>query len=127
MLEWINYYSERWNLEPLEKAHQIVNFLEEKKAEKIVLLDIREVATFADYFIICTGTSERMLEALASSLREFVKKELDFIFVVEGASGDGWLVADLDDIVIHLFSPEMRNYYKLEQLWVKGKVILNLQ
>jgi len=52
---------------------------------------------------------------------------LDIIVNIEGESRDGWLVADLEDIVIHLFSPELRNYYKLEQLWSKGKVILNLQ
>lgn len=85
------------------------------------------MTTFADYFILCTGTSDRMLEALATSLREYMKKEHGFIFNIEGESMNGWLVADLDDIVIHIFSPEMRNYYKLEQLWSKGKMVLNLQ
>lgn len=101
--------------------------MEEKKAENILLLDLQELATFTDYFIICNGTSDRMLQSLSTSLREFAKNELDIIVNIEGESRDGWLVADLEDIVIHLFSPELRNYYKLEQLWSKGKVILNLQ
>ena len=117
----------RCKLETIEKAHQIVNFLEEKKAENILLLDIQELATFTDYFIICNGTSDRMLQSLSTSLREFAKKELDIIVNIEGESSAGWLVADLEDIVIHLFSPELRGYYKLEHLWSKGKVVLNLQ
>jgi ribosome-associated protein len=104
-----------------------VNFLEEKKAEKILLLDIQELTTFTDYFILCNGTSDRMLQALSNSLREFVKQEYEINVQLEGESRDGWIVADLEDIVIHFFSPELRNYYKLEQLWSKGRVILNLQ
>jgi len=68
-----------------------------------------------------------MLQALATSLREYVKADQDFVFNIEGESSDGWMVADLEDIVIHIFSPDRRNYYKLEQLWGKGRVILNLQ
>jgi ribosome-associated protein len=68
-----------------------------------------------------------MLQALAISLREFVKKEFNFVFNIEGESRDGWLVVDLEDIVIHIFSPELRSYYKLEQLWANGKILLNLQ
>lgn len=104
-----------------------MNFLEEKKAEKILLLDIQELTTFTDYFILCNGTSDRMLQALSNSLREFVKQEYEINVQLEGESRDGWIVADLEDIVIHFFSPELRNYYKLEQLWSKGRVILNLQ
>ncbi len=68
-----------------------------------------------------------MLQALSSSLREYVKKEFGKSLQVEGESRDGWLVADIDDIVVHFFSPDQRNYYKLEQLWEKGKMILLLQ
>lgn len=68
-----------------------------------------------------------MLQALASTLRDFVKREFNYPMNIEGESRDGWMVADLEDIVIHFFSPELRNYYKLEQLWGKGRIILNLQ
>jgi ribosome-associated protein len=90
-------------------------------------LDIHEITTFTDYFIICNGTSDRMLQWLATSLREFAKKEFESLVNIEGESRDGWMVADLEDVVIHFFSPELRSYYKLEQLWAKGKVVLNLQ
>jgi ribosome-associated protein len=90
-------------------------------------LDIQELTTFTDFFIICNGTSDRMLQALATGVREFIKSEYGYFLTIEGESRDGWMLADLEDIVIHFFSPEQRNYYKLEHLWAKGKVILNLQ
>ena len=117
----------RWNLDPAEKARSIVSFLEEKKAEKIVLLDIHETTTLADFFIICNGTSDRMLHALATTLREYIKAEFGKSVLIEGESRDGWIVADVDDIIVHIFSPDRRNYYKLEQLWNKGKLVLSLQ
>lgn len=101
--------------------------MEEKKAENILLLDLQELTTFTDYFIICNGTSDRMLQSLSTALREFAKKELNLFVNIEGESRDGWMVADLEDIVIHLFSLELRSYYKLEQLWSKGRVVINLQ
>ncbi|MBA4376695.1 MAG: ribosome silencing factor [Anaerolinea sp.] len=105
----------------------MVDFLEEKKAEKIVLLDIHEVSSFTSYFIICNGTSDRMLEALSSAIREFVKKDFSQPIRVEGDSRTGWMVADLLDVVVHIFSPDQRNYYRIEQLWDKGKRLVSLQ
>lgn len=90
-------------------------------------MDIHELTTFTDYFIICNGTSDRMLQALASAVREFVKSEFNMFINLEGESRDGWMVADVEDIVIHFFSPDQRNYYKLDQLWDKGKRLLSLQ
>lgn len=108
-------------------AHALIEVLESKKAEKLVLLDIHSISSIADYFIICNGTSDRMLQALAEGIREFAKSEYRMIVSIEGESRDGWLVVDLGDIVIHLFSPDQREYYKLEQLWERGKQLLHLQ
>lgn len=108
-------------------AHALIEVLESKKAEKLVLLDIHSISSIADYFIICNGTSDRMLQALAEGIREFAKSEYGMIVSIEGESRDGWLVVDLRDIVIHLFSPDQREYYKLEQLWERGKQLLHLQ
>jgi ribosome-associated protein len=90
-------------------------------------LDIREIAIFADFFIICTGTSDRMLDSLVDAVREKAKQKHDIIARSEGKSSDGWDVVDLGDIVVHLFSPDQRDYYKLEELWSEGKVLLRLQ
>lgn len=108
-------------------AHGLIEVLEDKKAEKLILLDIQNISSFADYFIICNGTSDRMLQALAEGIREFAKSEYGLIVSIEGEARDGWLVVDLGDIVIHLFSPDQRGYYKLEQLWERGKRLVSLQ
>ena len=101
--------------------------LEDKKGEDIVLLDIREIAIFADYFIICSGTSDRMLDALADSAEIRVREQFNIRPRVEGSPKDGWLLIDFGDVILHLFSPDRRDYYRLEELWSKGKVLLHLQ
>ncbi len=105
----------------------MVNSLEEKKGEKILLLDIRGVASFADYFVICNGTSERMLDSLADAVSESAKKNFGLKARIEGAPSAGWVLVDLGDVVVHLFSPDRRDYYRLEDLWNQGKVLLRLQ
>ena len=101
--------------------------LEEKKGENILLLDIHDIASFTDYFVLCNGTSDRMLDALAMALRETVKEKFGLLGKLEGRPSDGWLVADFGDVVVHLFSPDQRNYYRLEELWERGKVLLRVQ
>lgn len=108
-------------------AHTIVNALEEKKGEDILLIDIREIAIFASYFVLCTGTSDRMLQALADSALEQVKKEHQISGRIEGSTAGGWLLVDFGDIILHLFSPGRRDYYRLEDLWRNGKTLLHLQ
>lgn len=105
----------------------MVNSLEEKKGEKILLIDIREVASFADYFVLCNGTSERMLDSLADAVRESAKNNFGVLSRIEGAPSAGWMLVDLGDVVVHLFSPERRDYYRLEDLWSQGKILLRLQ
>jgi ribosome-associated protein len=99
--------------------------LEDKK--DILLLDIKDVASFTDYFILCNGTSDRMLDALAKGVLEATKKDFKKKSRVEGKSQEGWLVMDFGDVVVHLFSPETREYYDLEELWRDGKVLLKVQ
>ena len=101
--------------------------LEEKKGEDIVLLDIREIAIFADYFVICSGTSDRMLYALADGAEGRVLEQFKVRARIEGSPNDGWLLVDFGDVVLHLFSPERREYYNLEELWAKAKTLLHLQ
>jgi ribosome-associated protein len=104
-----------------------VGALEDKKGEDILLMDIVNIASFADYFIICNGTSDRMLESLADSVLETAKKSFGVNASVEGTPVDGWLVVDLGDVVVHLFSPDQRDYYDLEKLWDRGKILVRLQ
>lgn len=90
-------------------------------------MDIHDISSFTDYFIICSGTSERMINSLAESVAETAKGEFKLNARKEGFSSEGWQVVDLGDIVVHLFSPDQRDYYRLEQLWVEGKILLHLQ
>lgn len=105
----------------------IVNVLEEKIGENILLLDIREVSAIADYFVICSGTSERMIKALADDVVEKVREESRSKGRIEGEARNGWILVDFGDVVVHLMSPERRNYYRLEELWSNAKVVLRLQ
>ena len=101
--------------------------MEDKKGEDILLLDINEICDFADYFVICNGTSDRMLQALADGAAEKVHTNYAYWGRVEGQPQDGWLLIDFGDVILHLFSPDRRSYYRLEELWGKGKVLLRLQ
>jgi ribosome-associated protein len=85
------------------------------------------LAVFADYFVICSGTSDRMLRALADSVTEYLHKKYQWAVSIEGEPQEGWVLIDAGDIIIHLFSPEQRDYYKLEDLWSQGKILLHLQ
>jgi ribosome-associated protein len=112
--------------QPLELARAVVSTLEDKKGEDILLMDIQNIASFADYFVLCSGTSDRMLDGLADAVMESAKKGFQVNASVEGQPIDGWLVVDLGDVVVHLFSPEQRDYYDIEKLWDRGKVLVRL-
>ena len=101
--------------------------MEEKKGEDILLLDIQGLASFADYFVICSGTSDRMLHALADAAVEQARQEHAVRGRIEGEAREGWVLVDFGDVILHLFSPDRRSYYRLEELWSSGKILLHLQ
>lgn len=111
----------------MELAREIVNSLEDKKAEDIVLIDIKDIVSFTDYFVICTGTSDRMIDALAKATIEDIRSKHKKKGRQQGFARDGWVVVDYGDVVVHLFSPDQRDFYNLEELWEDGKVLLRLQ
>lgn len=114
-------------LESIELARSIVDILEEKKGEDIVLLDIHEVAIFADFFVICSGTSERMLGALLEAVVDKVRENHHLRPHIEGLPEDGWILVDYGDVILHVFSPRQREYYNLEALWAQARVLLHVQ
>ncbi len=101
--------------------------LEEKKGENIVLLDVSSVTSFTDYFIFCNGSSSRMLNALADGLDRASRTEFSLHSRIEGRPDDGWILLDMGDIVVHIFDPDQRKYYSLDELWENGKVIVKIQ
>lgn len=114
-------------MESLDLARTIVDILEDKKAEDIVLVDIQDLTTIADYFVICSGTSNRMLNALADAVRDQMRENHKIRGRIEGLPQNGWVLADYGDVVVHIFSVDQRDYYRLEELWAEGKTLLRLQ
>jgi ribosome-associated protein len=90
-------------------------------------LDIHENSILADYFVICSGTSERMVRALMNEVEDEVKKKFGLSARVEGEAMAGWMLADYGSVIVHIFSPDRRQYYSLEELWAEAKTILRLQ
>ena len=100
----------------------------DKKGSDIVLLDLREQSVFADYFLICSGENQRQIRALAEGLRTEAKKEADILAkTLEGVPEAGWILVDFGDLVVHVFGPEQRHYYDLEELWSEAHVVLRMQ
>ena len=93
----------------LELSHHIVDLIEDRKGEDILLLDLRPDNIIADFFIICTGDNDRHLRALTETVRQDVKANFQMIpFTNEGSSENGWVVMDYGDVVVHFFSGEKR-------------------
>ena len=114
-------------MEGLEFAHFLVDTLLEKKGSDILLMDIREHAIFTDYFVICNGDNKRQLKALADSVTDEAKKKAEMMpWGVEGQAEYGWVLVDFGDVVVHLFDPEQRDYYGLEDLW-DGHVVVSIE
>ena len=113
----------------LDFAREIVDLVEDRKAEDILLLDLRPDNIIADFFIICSGDNERHLRALTEIVRFEVKeKHQKLPFTNEGTYQNGWVVMDYGDVVVHFFSPEKRDFYALEELWdAASKVMLRIQ
>ncbi|HLF26199.1 MAG TPA: ribosome silencing factor [Anaerolineae bacterium] len=114
-------------LETLDLAHAIVDAIAEKQGENVVLLDIHALSVIADYFIICTGNSDRQLKAIVEGVREHTRRNLDIDpRRVEGDPASGWVLVDYNDIVIHVFTPQMRAFYNLEALWKDAPVLMRM-
>ena len=103
---------------PLEHARRIAALAQEKLAEDVVILDMRPVCTFTDFFVICTGRNPRQTAAIWDEVHEKLKQEGRHIpRSVDGVREGTWILADYLDVVLHVFTPEARQFYKLEDLW----------
>ena len=113
-------------LEAIEIAKMIVEAAADKQASDIVLLDARQACSFADYFVICNGESERQIEAIRQAIDEVLKKEAIALYHGEGTTDSGWVLLDLGEVIVHIFAPFEREYYQLEQLWSKAHLLLRI-
>lgn len=116
-------------MDSLELARRITDTLVEKQAEDILILDLKALTPIADFFVICTGTSQRQLRALQHAIQENMKQSAAKIKSVgiEGTPESGWLLMDFGDVIVHLFEAETRAYYRLEELWAAGRVVAKIQ
>jgi ribosome-associated protein len=105
-------------LTSLEQARRIAALAQEKLAEDVVILDMRPVCTFTDYFVICSGRNPRQTDAIWDEVHGRMKKDHRLIpRSVDGTQEGSWILADYLDVVLHVLTPEARSYYKLEELW----------
>ncbi|HIP42511.1 MAG TPA: ribosome silencing factor [Aquifex aeolicus] len=107
----------------MEKLKLIKEFLENKKAEDIVILDVSNLTNLADYFVIATANSPTHARALADYLEEELEKEGYTIDHVEGKEYGNWILIDLIDTIVHIFTPETREYYGLEWIWADAQKV----
>ena len=91
------------------------------------MLDVREVCGFADYFIICSGESERQIKAIYDEVQQVLKKEGVPPHHREGTLDSGWLLLDFGDVIVHIFAPLEREYYQLGKLWSQAIPLVRIQ
>jgi ribosome-associated protein len=99
------------------RIDQIVDVLQKKKGLDILLMDLRGISDVADYFLLCTGTTEQHVKALADDVAQTRKESGDAPWHVEGYTAQRWILVDFVDIVVHVFRQEARDFYSLERLW----------
>ena len=112
---------------PLDVARRIVELAEDKKAADIVLLDLSGLTTLADAFVICSGGSERQLDAIAGGIVDGMRIEKVRPIGREGTASSHWVLVDFGSVVVHIFTPPERDYYSLEKHWAEAKVVLRVQ
>lgn len=103
--------------EARQRALLSVNALLQKKARDLTVLKVKEVCSFTDYFVICSGGSDRQVQALADAIREDMKKAGIIPLGVEGEKIGKWVLLDYADVIVHIFYQPIREFYNLEQLW----------
>jgi ribosome-associated protein len=103
---------------PQELLVEICRYAEDKKAQDLVELDMRSVLGYTDWFVICSGNSNRQTKAIHDSILEGLKREHHVLpRRVEGLPAADWILMDYLDVVVHVFTPATRDFYRLEQLW----------
>lgn len=107
-------------------AQLVVNVASDKLASDIVMLDVRQVASFADYFVIMSADSTRQIQALEEDITRALKDENVRQFHREGVHNSGWVLLDFSNVIVHIFGPEERTYYDLERLWRQAPQVVRI-
>ncbi len=112
-------------------AREVVRLASDKGAADILLMDIRKMSIIADYFVICSGDNERQIRAINRGIAEGLDEKwgLDALNRKPGVEQEqaGWVVQDYGSVIVHIFSPQMREHYRLERLWSEAATLLRMQ
>ncbi|MHB8619291.1 MAG: ribosome silencing factor [Chloroflexota bacterium] len=111
----------------VEVARLAVDAAANKKAEDILLLDLRGLTSMADYFVICSASTDRQVKAVIEGIEEELRGGGLRPLHVEGEDGSGWILVDYGDVVCHVFKPAEREYYHLEELWEGAQTLVRMQ
>jgi len=111
-------------MRPEELLREVSRYAADKKAVNVVELDLRGVLGYTDYFLICSGNTGRQAKAIHDGILEGLKREHEMLpRCVEGSGQTGWILMDYLDVVVHIFTPETREFYRLEKLWGEAPVV----
>lgn len=116
--------------DPLALAKDIVQFASDKGGADILLMDIRRMSIIADYFIICTGDNERQIRAISRGIQDGLDESWGVDLLNRTGTEQeqaGWVLLDYGGVVVHIFSPQMREFYRLERLWSEAATLLRMQ
>ncbi len=113
-------------LQTIDKARRIVEISSDKLASDIALLDTRGICGFADYFVIVSGESARQLDAISDEITQSLKKDAIAPLHREGTAASGWMLLDYGDVIVHIFSSEEREYYKLDEMWSAARFVVRM-
>jgi ribosome-associated protein len=100
-----------------ERVLLCVNASLKRKAKNLIILNVKDLSSFADYFIICSGTSDRQVQAIAESIQDNLKENGILPLGIEGERIGKWVLMDYEDIIVHIFYEPIREFYDIERLW----------
>jgi ribosome-associated protein len=116
--------------DPLAVAREVVQLASDKGAADILLMDIRKMSIIADYFVICSGDNERQIRAISRGIQESLEERWG-VDPLNHPKPDqeaaGWVVLDYGGVIVHIFSPQLRDFYRLERLWSEAATLLRMQ
>ncbi|MHA6265777.1 ribosome silencing factor [uncultured Aliiroseovarius sp.] len=98
---------------------RVLSSLEDDKAEEVVTIDLRGKSEMADHMVICSGRSTRQVAAISEKLTDKLKQEMGVFSKVEGKDQGDWVLIDTGDVIVHVFRPEVREFYQLEKMWME--------
>ncbi|MCL0102084.1 ribosome silencing factor [Dehalococcoidia bacterium] len=104
-------------MDPIVAARNVVDIVADKQASDVLLLDIRNRAAFADFFVLCSADSTRQVSAIANAVEDAMHADGFKLRHREGTNRSGWVLLDFNDLIVHIFSPQERQYYDLESAW----------